>query len=364
MTGTWQGARIAARGLVLACVGFCMVASAQQQAEPSLADLRRIYAGPPSGWPRPELREGASFQEFAPLPALPPRDAKEQALGAIGQRLFNDPALSGSGQIACQSCHNAELGLGDGLRTSFGDRRQRGRRNAPSLYAAAWMTPLFWDGRSATLEEQALHPIMDRKEMAGDARKVQSRIRADATYRAAFAAIDGRRSITIADVGRALAAYERTLAPPRSRWNRVLAKGGQVLSDEELTGLHLFRTKAGCAACHNGPLLSDGRFHNLGISFYGRNLEDLGRYEVTHAPEDVGRFRTASLLGIGRSAPYMHNGLFPRLESVVDLYNAGGGKDRARRPGDVPAPVPDPLLAPLHLTARERDALVAFLKVL
>lgn len=356
--------RYAIRGLVLACAGLCVIASAQEQAAPSVADLRRIYAGPSSDWPRPQLRDGASFQEFAPLPALPPRDAGDQALAAIGLRLFNDPALSGSGQIACQSCHNAELGMGDGLRTAFGDKRQRGRRNAMSLYAAAWMTPLFWDGRSATLEEQALHPITDRKEMAGDLRKVQSRIRGNAGYRTAFAAIDGHRRVTIADVGRALAAYERTLAPPRSRWNQVLVKGGATLSDEELTGLHLFRTKAGCAACHSGPLLSDGLFHNLGISFYGRNREDLGRYEVTHAPEDVGRFRTASLLGIGRTAPYMHNGLFPRLDSIVALYNAGGGKDRARRPGDVPAPTPDPLLAPLHLTAREREALVAFLKVL
>lgn len=357
-----NGARIATRGLVLACVAFCAVEALGEGAqELPMAELRQLYAGSPADWPRPQLKQGASFQEFAPLP---PHDAQDQALAAIGQRLFNDPALSGSGQIACASCHNAELGMGDGLRTSYGDKRQRGRRNAMPLYAAAWMTPLFWDGRSATLEEQALHPIMDRKEMAGDARKVQSRIRANADYRAAFAAIDGRQRVTIADVGRALAAYERTLEPPRSRWAQLLAKGGRVLSDEELTGLHLFRTKARCAACHSGPLLSDGLFHNLGISFYGRNREDLGRYEVTHAPEDVGRFRTASLLGIGRTAPYMHNGLFPRLESVVALYNAGGGKDRARRDGNVPPPTSDPLLAPLALTVRERAALVAFLKVL
>ncbi|MFT4055060.1 MAG: cytochrome c peroxidase [Novosphingobium sp.] len=315
-------------------------------------------------WPRPQLRDGAQFTEFAPLPALPAGDAHDRALAAIGKRLFDDPALSGSGQIACSSCHSPELGLGDGLRTAFGDKRQRGRRNAISLYTAAWMTPLFWDGRAASLEDQALGPITDHKEMAADPERIVARIRADAQYRDRFAAVDGARSLTIIDITRALAAYERTLAPPRSRWNRVLAQGGQMLSDEELLGLHLFRTKAGCASCHSGPLLSDGRFHNIGISYYGRPFEDLGRYEVTGDPGDVGRFRTASLLGVGRTAPYMHNGLFPTLEDVIALYNAGGGKDRTRQTGEAPPPTHDPLLAPLGLNPQERAALIAFLKVL
>lgn len=345
-----------------------MIAPAVQdqagEAGPTVAELRRLYSGLPETWPRPALKPGAQFREFASLPALPAGGAKEVALAAIGKRLFNDPALSGSGQIACSSCHNPELGLGDGLRTSFGDKRQRGRRNAPTLYAVAWMTPLFWDGRSPTLEDQALHPIMDGKEMAGDTRAVAARVRRDAGYRDAFKAADGTRRIAIEDVARALAAYERTLTPPRTRWTQVLSKGGRLLSDQELKGLHLFRTKAGCVSCHSGPLLSDGQFHNLGISFYGRNMEDLGRYDVTGNPIDVGRFRTASLLGLSRTAPYMHNGLFPTLEDVVSLYNAGGGKDRAGGKSDVPAPAHDPLLTPLKLTREERDALVAFLKVL
>ncbi|PNU03301.1 cytochrome-c peroxidase [Novosphingobium guangzhouense] len=331
---------------------------------PSTAQLRHLYAGLPETWPRPQLKEGAHFTEFAPLSPLPAPTAQEKALAAIGKRLFDDPALSGSGQIACSSCHAAELGLGDGLRTAFGDGRQRGRRNAMSLYTAAWMTPLFWDGRAASLEEQALGPITDHKEMAGDPKAVAARIRRDAGYRAAFAAIDGPGAVTMVDLTRALAAYERTLAPPRSRWTRVFSAGGQILNDEELAGLHLFRTKAGCVSCHNGPLLSDQRFHNLGISYYGRPFEDLGRYDVTGDSADVGRFRTPSLLGIGRTAPYMHNGLFPALEDVLALYNAGGGKDRNRPSGKAPPPTHDPLLAPLGLTPQERTALVAFLKVL
>ncbi|WP_260610628.1 cytochrome-c peroxidase [Sphingomonas sp. IC081] len=330
----------------------------------SAMDLRRLYAGPPQSWPRPLLGPGAEFREFAPLPSLPAPGEREKALAAIGKRLFDDPRLSGSGQIACASCHSPELGLGDGLRTAFGHDRQRGRRNAQSLYTAAWMTPLFWDGRSPDLAEQALHPITDGAEMAATTETVLPRLNADTGYRTAYAALGQDRPITMKDVTAALAAHERTLRPPRSRWMQVFEKGTGVLTDRELLGLHLFRTKAGCAACHNGPLLSDQRFHNLGISFYGRRLEDLGRYEVTGKPEDVGRFRTASLLGVRKTAPYMHNGLFQTLDNVVALYNGGGGKDRQQPSGNVPVPSADPLVRKLNLTADERAALVAFLETL
>lgn len=348
------------------------VAGRAQQAgdggNPQAGALRALYAGAPDTWPCPRLGEGARFTEFGPLPRLPEPTPREKALADIGKRMFDDPALSRSGQIACASCHSPELGMGDGLRTAFGHDRQRGRRNAQSLYTAAWMAPLFWDGRAATLEEQALGPMLDAREMAGTVRLIEVRINKDKGYRTAFRALGGHRRLTLQDAAAALAAFERTLRPPRSRWSRVMERGVAVLTDQELEGLHLFRTKAGCAACHSGPTLSDGKFHNLGISFYGRPREDLGRYEVTGDPVDVGRFRTASLLGTNRTAPYMHNGLFPTLEDVVSLYNAGGGRDRrsdqAGGKNDVPAPIHDPLLTPLKLTREERNALVAFLKVL
>lgn len=358
--------RLAMTLAILAIAGS-VVGRAQQAVDggdPQAGALRALYAGAPATWPRPRLGEGARFTEFGALPRLPEPMPREKALADIGKRLFDDPALSRSGQIACASCHSPELGMGDGLRTAFGHDRQRGRRNAQSLYAAAWMAPLFWDGRAVTLEDQAIGPMLDGKEMAGTARLIEARINRDKDYRTAFRALGGHRRVTLQDAATAVAAFERTLRPPRSRWSRVMERGVSVLTDQELEGLHLFRTKAGCAACHSGPLLSDGQFHNLGISFYGRPREDLGRYEVTGDPVDVGRFRTASLLGLSRTAPYMHNGLFPSLEDVVSLYNAGGGKDRAKGKADVPAPLHDPLLTPLKLTREERDALVAFLKVL
>lgn len=339
------------------------------QSPETAAELRAAYAGPPESWPRPMLHEGAVFTEFAPLPPVehPAANPTNEAKVALGARLFDDPRLSKSGQIACASCHARELGFGDALRTSFGHDRLRGRRNSQPLMVAGWIHPLFWDGRSPDLEAQALHPLIDPKEMAvDDLEAVVARVSADGTYVAAFAAAFGDRTIDLQRISMALAAFQRSLSPPRGRFERFVKGDVRALNDEQLRGLHLFRTKAGCANCHNGPLLSDGRFHNLGLHFYGRELQDLGRYEVTRASEDVGRFRTPSLRGVSRTAPYMHNGIMPRLDGVVTFYNAGAAHPRPRpdQADDPLFPVTDPLLRPLELTLEERTALVAFLETL
>lgn len=373
MTGRRAGAaRLWARlgmGLALAAV---LAAPARQAAgaagaEPDAAHLRALYAGPPESWPRPSLREGAVFAEFGPLPPAPKPDGRAGALATLGKALFDDPILSGSGQIACASCHNSELGFGDGLRTAFGHDRQRGNRNAPSLYAAAFLHELFWDGRAASLEEQAMGPMVNPVEMAADPRRIERRVGRSAAYRAAFAGLYGPGRVRAEWIVAALAAYERTIRPPRSRYDRMLERGIAAFTDEEVQGLHLFRTKAGCANCHNGPLLSDQGYHNLGLTYYGRKYEDLGRYGVTRAAADVGRFRTPPLRGVARTGPYMHNGLFPSLEGVVNFYAAGGGREtqeRARTDPAAPRPQRDPLLQPVELTAAERRALAAFLKTL
>lgn len=363
MTGAAPLGRIA---LMVATIVFGTAMTMQGEGRPDPAELRRAYDGAPAAWPRPTLRPGADFTEFAPLPMLPAPDAKATALARIGARLFDDPRLSRSGQIACASCHARELGFGDGVRTAFGHDRQRGTRNTPGLYTVAWQHQFFWDGRAATLETQALGPLTSPIEMAADLGSVARRINRDADYRRDFAAVNGRRRVTSDDIVAALAAFERGLRPPPSRYARFVAGDARALDDQQLWGLHLFRTKAGCANCHSGPLLSDQKFHNLGLSFYGRAREDLGRYAVTRAAGDVGRFRTPSLLGVRATGPYMHNGLIPTLEGVVALYDSGGGRDRATRAraSDAPPPIPDPLLAPLSLTRDERAALVAFLQAL
>lgn len=342
-----------------------VVGAATAVAADPVSELRGLYAGAPRTWPAAQVEPGAVFVEFGPLPedagAAPPR-----ALSALGQRLFEDPRLSGSGQIACASCHNRELAFADGVARSFGHDRKRLTRNAPSLWTARWMQRLFWDGRVDTLEAQALMPIQHADEMRGDLAIVEQRLMADPTYRQAFAEAFGDPGIDRVRLSKALAAFQRTLKPRRSRFDRFLASGPSALTDQELLGLQLFRTKAGCASCHNGPLFSDQKFHNLGLGFYGRPNQDLGRYAVTGAPEDVAAFRTPSLRGVAHTAPYMHNGGIPTLEAVVTFYAAGTAhpRPRADQVDDPLFPKTSPLVKPRELTADERAALVAFLKTL
>lgn len=336
--------------------------------KPNIEVLREAYAGPPETWPAPLLRTGATFTEFGPLPepTAPADNPTTPAKAALGQRLFDDPRLSASGQIACASCHSREMAFADGVRTSFGHDRQRGRRNALSVAPAAWMPVLFWDGRAASLEAQSLHPLVDPVEMAGSLDAVEQAIARDPTYAEAFTAAFGDRSVTMDRISKALAAFQRSLRPGLGRWRRFIGGERRALNDQQLRGLHLFRTKAACASCHNGPAFSDGRFHNLGLTFFGREREDLGRYHVTGLPEDVGAFRTPSLLGVSRTGPWMHNGLFPILPGIVRFYNAGGARPRPQ-PGtenDPLLPKTSPMLEPLNLEEEEIDDLVAFLETL
>ncbi|MDG2535917.1 cytochrome c peroxidase [Sphingomonas sp. HITSZ_GF] len=350
----------------MAVSAIVLLAGMAQDILPDIAGLRARYGGKPVEWVRPQVDAGASFTEFAALPPAPRLQGNDLLLARVGAQLFDDPRLSRSGQIACATCHIRELGFSNGIRSAFGHDRQRGKRNVQSLFTADFTRELFWDGRAATLEEQALMPIVDGVEMAASLGSIERRVNAEPVYRAAFAAMGHKGRITRRDIARALAAFERTLRPPRSRFDRVLAAGASSLTDQELWGLDLFRGKARCVACHSGAELSDGNYHNLGLSFYGRALEDLGRFNVTKRAEDVGRFRTPSLRGIGRTAPYMHNGLLRTLPNVVAFYNGGGGRDRdtAVSESGAPHPTPDPLMRPLGLTRAEREALVAFLETL
>ncbi|MGA0061064.1 MAG: cytochrome-c peroxidase, partial [Planctomycetota bacterium] len=148
-------------------------------------------------------------------------------------------------------------------------------------------------------------------------------------------------------------------------FDRFLAGEAEARDDAAVRGLHLFRTKARCANCHHGPLLTDFGFHDLGLSYYGRKFEDLGRYRVTGDPADVGRFKTPSLRNVARTAPYMHNGLFA-LDGVLNMYSAGMATLR-RKPeqADDPLfPTKSPLLKELDLDAGEKADVIAFLEAL
>jgi len=336
-----------------------------------LRELRKLYTGPPATWPRPRLLPGAKFREMAPLQLRPRPQGREQALAQLGAELFNDPRLSASGHFACQSCHNRRLGWGDGLPTSFGHGRAEGRRNAPSLFAVGYQNAFFWDGRAQSLEEQALGPLSDAREMSnGELADVAQRVGSVGPYRQRFAALTGRREVELHDIVGALAAFQRTLERT-TRFDRFAGGDSKALSDEEVWGLHVFRTKAGCANCHSGPLLSDGETHNIGLSFFGRKLEDLGRYAATGNAADAGSFRTPSLRHLSETGPYMHNGIFPQLPGIVRFYEGGGGavredraEDGSRRPLYEAARRKSPFLQSFKLTPAERAALVAFLRAL
>lgn len=336
-----------------------------------LAMLRHAYSGPPSTWPRPRLLAGAKFTEMAPLELHPRPEGDALELARIGAALFEDPLLSSSGHFSCQSCHNRRLGWGDALPTSFGHGRAKGRRNAMSLFTVGYKPAFFWDGRAGSLEQQALAPLADAREMANeDFSDVVDRVNASDRYRSAFAPLTGRDAVTLNDITAALAAFQRTLERP-TRFDRFLRGSEKALSDTEIWGLHLFRTKAGCANCHSGPTLSDGAYHNLGLSFFNRAREDLGRYDVTRDPRDAGRFLTPSLRHVSRTAPYMHNGIFPSLLGVIRLYEAGGGRVRENQTfGEERKALfgavikKSPQLENFELTDSERAALVAYLNAL
>jgi len=342
-----------------------------EPSERELLALRKAYSEAPGRWPKPRLLPGARFTEMAPLEVRPAPEGKQLALARIGRELFEDPGLSASGQIACQSCHNRQLGWGDALPTSFGHGRAKGKRNAMPLFSVGYKSAFFWDGRSASLEEQALGPLTEASEMANhDLTAVVDRINANDSYREALIGVTGGDKVEAADIISALANFQRTLERP-TRFDRYLRGDQNAFSDTEIWGLHIFRTKAGCANCHSGPLLSDGRFHNLGLSFFNRTLEDLGRFNVTGAAADTGKFLTPSLRHVSKTAPYMHNGIFPSLAGLIRFYEGGGGRVRsgqsvpAQRKALLDAVIEkSPQLKSFSLTPSERAALVAFLESL
>ncbi|WP_390443924.1 cytochrome-c peroxidase [Pseudoalteromonas sp. MTN2-4] len=339
----------------------------------NIDNLRKQYLQPAHLWPKPTLDEGVQHVEIGLIliPTFPQANpfSKEKVL--LGEKLFHDPRLSRSGQIACASCHDRDLGWADGRAVSFGHDRLKGRRNAPSIENSAFWQTLFWDGRAASLEEQALMPILDPVEMNFSIEELEQRLNQNEGYKAEFKKVFNADRVKATDIAKALATYQRTILSRSSDFDYFIQSSKQKnekaklafskkLSDQALWGLHLFRTKARCMNCHSGPLFSDNKFHNLGLTWYKRELEDLGRFKVTKQPDDVGKFKTPSLRGVMNTKPWMHNGSFANMEGILNVYNAGGFKF-TKDPNDEMSPVTSKLLKPLNLNYEEMKALEAFL---
>lgn len=361
---TWVTGRRVSNGILLG-LGLALL-----PVSPAGLDLRRAYAGPPETWPAPWIDRGVSFVELGrrSLPAA--ADAAEHRRAELGARLFGDRRLDADGRLACTGCHDPAQGWTVRTPAAPGQRGRAGRRNPPGLRSAAAATAWGWDGRHRTLAAQVLAPLTDPGEMANPGlAPVLARIGADPGYAAAFAAAFPGAGLTAGTLADALVAYLAGLDAP-TRFDRFASGDGAALSDREVAGLHLFRTRAGCANCHHGPLLSDGRFHNLRLSAFGEPAQDLGRHAVTGAAEDAGRFRTPGLRHLRETAPYGHAGLFETLAGVVNLYDRGGGEIWARnaaeaaRPLHAPAARLSPHIRPLGLTDAEKASLVAFLETL
>jgi cytochrome c peroxidase len=307
--------------------------------------------------------------ESVPVPA---QNVQTPEKIELGKKLFFDRRLSGDGTMNCATCHDPERAFTDGLELSLSYPTTRNWRNSPTLLNAAFQKYLFHDGRVRTLEEQALFPMMSAFEMNRNLDFVEEVIRSVPEYVDAFRKVFGGE-VTRERMAMAIAAFERTLISVNAPIDKYLEGDEHALSEDAKKGLAIFRGKGRCADCHFGSLLSDDRFHALNVpenpehrsdpriaatrrfvaKVYHyedfRNLaEDPGRYLITKDKKDWKAFRTPTLREVAKTAPYMHNGIFPTLDDVIEFFDKGGGKGNR-------------VLKPLGLNDREKKYLKAFL---
>ncbi len=271
---------------------------------------------------------------------------------ALGQKLFFDPRLSGDNERSCAFCHEPNKGYGDERSTFEMINGEDGARNSPTIINSGYYTSNFWDGRAASLEEQAVGPITNPNEMDQTLPELVQELKGIEGYETLFLAAfsDG---ITENNIAKALAAFERQIVVKDTPYDKFLQGDTSALSQEELRGLTLFSDKALCSTCHNGPNLSDNNFHNIGL-----DTEDEGRFALTKDFGDLGKIRTPSLYGITHTAPYMRDGSIATLEEVIDYYNRGGDDHRNKHF------ILKNFMSPLDLTDQEKADLLAFLKTL
>jgi len=339
-----------------------------------ITELRKLYSsGDASKWPTAELHENidkSKFEDIGILPAVPypdynPYSKEKEALGKI---LFFDPRLSISGQIACASCHNPELGWTDNLTRSFGHDRQTGKRNSMTILNSAYAKTLFWDGRASSLEDQAQFPIGDPLEMNEKLTIAVDKIAKIKGYNALFTNAFGDKKVNLQRIQYAIATFERSINSPKSKFDNFISGKSEAFTDAQVKGLHLFRTKAQCINCHNTPYFSDNQFHNDGQTLFGTKNEDFGRYNVTKDVKDIGKFRTPTLREVANTKPWMHHGHFPSLLDVVELYNGGNPSPIQKKylgnARDSLIPKADPMLKKLNLSKEEISDLLAFIETL
>jgi cytochrome c peroxidase len=336
---------------------------------------------------------GAAFAQTVELPVpdgvmppeIPEANPPTQAKIDLGKKLYFDTRLSTDGTVACVTCHDPRHGFvdGRGTPTSAGVGGALGTRNAPTVLNAAFLASQFWDGRSATLEAQAVEPLRNPVEHGfPDHAAVVARIESLSDYPPLFQQAFGG-GITIERVGQAIASFERTLISLRAPVDRFLAGDRNAISGSAQRGWVLFNAKARCNTCHGYigvlPIFTDDDFHNIGVGVQkidfaavaekaeaavaaGKSVDELaltdkqaselGRFLVTREHKHMGAFKTPQLRNVALTAPYMHDGSEKTLRDVIEFYDRGGNVN----------PYLDGGIRPLGLTDQEKQDLVALLE--
>ncbi|HNC98959.1 MAG TPA: cytochrome c peroxidase, partial [Myxococcota bacterium] len=344
-----------------------------------------LLACAPDGWSEKELRTLKSLSPVPAAPASPGNSVADRAEAAdLGRQIFFDPKFSADGNVSCSTCHMPDRAFADGQKVASVPRGV-GTRNVPSVEGAAWNTWFFWDGRADSAWAQATGPLLNPIEHAATPELVRQRVveQYAEPFTALFGGISEDPMRVLAQVGKVVEAYERTLAPGPSRFDRYVAAlptETEILTAQEREGLRLFIGDAGCINCHNGPLFTDRSFHNIGLPYTGdggrvfgasqalanpMNCE--GAYsESTDCPELryldpafadwPAAFKTPGLRNVSRTAPYMHDGSMADLQQVLLFYN--------QLPGEVRVGHRELTLVPLRFQSEDLVAIEAFLKSL
>lgn len=315
----------------------------------------------------------------------------------LGERLFNDVRFSSTGTVSCATCHAAATAFTDAVPVAIGINDLAGTRNSPTIVNAAYNKTQFWDGRSPSLEDQALHPFVNPVEMGmPDHDALLEIVRGDRQYVRMFRTVFGVRAeeIRIEHLTQAIASFERTQVAGDSPFDRWYFGGEEeAISAAAQRGFEVFLADGRCVSCHmieqDHALFTDHKFHNIGVGVNAMmdrveplakaflvalqegvdvdvavltdaDTSHLGRFAVTGDLSEIGAFKTPTLRNIAMTAPYMHDGSIATLREVVEHYNNGGV---------LPAGAPvNPYLSggirPLNLTEQQIDDLVAFMETL
>jgi cytochrome c peroxidase len=318
---------------------------------------------------------------LGPPPPAPTDNPSSPAKIELGKLLFFDTRMSGDASVACSTCHEPDQGWGFSDDISRGYPGTKHWRNSQTVVNSAYLGKLFWAGAAKSLEAQAPGAAKGAVAGNGEADILTARLAFIPEYRKRFREVFGDEWPLLRNAWRAMAAFERTLIANQTPFDRFMRGEKDALSEEAKRGLALFQGKANCIECHNGPLLTDQKYYNLGIprsarweedglyqitfryeqyakgvteEMYRTIKDDAGLYYRTKMKRDMGKFRTAPLRYLAYTAPYMHNGNFFELSEVVEFYNEGGEQNEF-------SANKTKLLKPLNLSDEEQEDLVAFL---